>query len=559
MAEFSLRSRAISFAFCVGAVALILSLLAGAGGGNEPETITRALVVAIVCGIMSWAATERAMAGIADAVDAATTRLTAAAHGDLVSATPAVVGGTMPHLSEALDSLFAQVRTNLDSVHNLAMFDPVTSLANRTNFRREAERMMRDLPAGTLSALLFIDLDNFKAVNDSLGHAIGDQLLSRVGNRLRAIASDGRGHAGRPRAEPLIGRLAGDEFTVFVPQPENRDEAERIAHAALFALAEPFELSGNTVQIGASIGIALRPHHGFSLTALMRAADVAMYHAKQSGRGQVQFYSDALAEKMADKLLLEQQLRIALDEDQFSLVFQPQIAMASGAIVAAEALLRWNHPTQGLRLPGSFIACAEDCGLIVEIGDWVIDAVAETVARWDMLGVGQRLAINISPRQIERPDFFPRLRRAMAERGAPARLLELEITESLAMQCGDAVIEQIAAIRRDGATIAIDDFGTGYSNIGRLKDLPVDLVKLDRSLTADIATSAEDRTVAHAVISLIHGLGHRVIAEGVENRGQRDVLRAIGCDMIQGYAVAEPMAEAAFLDWVRVERAALAM
>ena len=549
MADMSWRQRAIGAAAGAGVIALILSYLAGTGTGG---TVVVAFATALVCGgavAFGGIRVDRALA-------AATRRLAAAADGDLSSPTPGAVGAAMPKLSDALDSLFAEVRANLDSVHILASYDAVTALANRTHFRHEAERLMRDLPPDAVSALLFIDLDHFKSVNDSLGHAIGDQLLKRVGGRLRQVMGDRIGD--RPGGEPLIGRLSGDEFTIFLPELRGRGEADRIARAALGTLTEPFEIAGNAIRIGASIGVALRPDHGPSLTQLMRAADVAMYQAKQTGRGCVQVYSAVLAERLADKLRLEQALRVAIEAGQFTLVFQPQVAFAGTETVGAEALLRWQHPTEGIKQPGDFLRSAESCGLIVEIGDWVIDAVAATVARWHGLGLDQRLAVNISAREIERPDFFVRLRRTMADRGAPLRLLTLEIGEDLAMQCGETVIRQLAAFRADGAQIAIDNFGTGASNLGRLKALPVDLVKLDRSLIADVDHATDARMTVHAVIALLHSLGKRVVAEGVETQGQRGVLQAIGCDRIQGYAVAAPMGEADFLAWIRAERLALA-
>jgi len=369
-----------------------------------------------------------------------------------------------------------------------------------------------------------------------------------VANRLRAVAD--RFTADVEGPQPLIGRLSGDEFTLFFPILPKLRDADRIGRGILFAMSEPFDLAGQEVSIGASVGIALRPEHGTTLTDLMRAADAAMYHAKNSGRGRVEHFSARLAAEIAERAALESDLRGATEGDQFLLVYQPQIAASGGDIVGAEALLRWQHPTRGLCLPGSFIARAEETGLIVEIGEWVVESVARTIARWGAMGVEQRLAVNISPRQLDHAAFFRRLRDAMQTAGAPARLLELEITETLAMHCSSEVIDAIAALREDGASIAIDDFGTGYSNLARLRDLPVDRVKLDRSLIEHVATRVEARTIAQAVIGLIHGLGCEAVAEGIETQAQLDVLRVIGCDVLQGFVIAQPMAEAEFLAWV---------
>ena len=552
MDGFSLKSRAIAFAMCAGAFAFILALVATSAGTFDSGSAGRALIPAIICAAMCWAYAERTIAVTAGAIDAAIERLAQAANGDLQSRIPPEVAEKVPPLAEAMAGLFRQLHINLENVHRLAMFDPVTGLANRTNFRRTTERTLTELPQGALAALFFIDLDRFKVVNDTLGHATGDQLLGMVANRLRAVADRfATEPGGRP---PLIGRLAGDEFTMFFPELVEARDAARVGRAILFALGEPFQLADQEIAIGASIGIALRPEHGTTLTDLMRSADAAMYHAKDSGRGRAEHFTDSLAAELADRAQLESDLRNAVDRDQFALVFQPQVSMTDGRIVAAEALLRWQHPGGELRLPGSFIKRAEETGLIVEIGDWVIDSIADTISRWGRLGIEQRLAINISPRQLDHASFFRKLRDAMRDAKAPAQLLELEITETMAMHCSSEVVEAIATLRADGATIAIDDFGAGYSNLARLRALPIDRVKLDRSLIEHVATEATARTIAQAVIGLVHGLGCEAVAEGIEHPAQAEVLRVIGCDVMQGYAIAAPMAEEDFLVWARDTR-----
>ncbi len=534
---------------CAGAVAFILAVAAA----STPAMITvesagRALIAAIVCGVMCWASAERTVASTAGSIDAAIERLSQAANGDLESEIPAEVGENVPQLARAMEGLFRQLHSNLESVQRLAMFDPVTSLANRTNFRRTAERMLADMPPGENAVLYFIDLDRFKAVNDTLGHATGDALLGMVANRLRAVADRFAAEAGG--RQPLIGRLAGDEFTMFFPALAEVKDAERIGRGILFALSESFDLADQEVSIGASIGIAIRPEHGTTLHDLMRSADAAMYHAKAMGRGRAEHFTDALAAEIAERAQLESDLREAVDKDQFALVFQPQVAANDGRIVGAEALLRWRHP-DGLKMPGAFLQRAEETGLIVEIGEWVVNSVAETISRWGKLGIEQRLAVNVSRRQIDHAGFFRRLREAMLASSAPATLLELEITETLAMHCSSDVIEAIIALRADGATVAIDDFGTGYSNLSRLRELPIDRIKLDRSVIEHVAEHAEARAIAQATIGLVHGLGCEAVAEGIENEAQATVLRVLGCDVLQGYAVAQPMAEAEFLTWVR--------
>jgi diguanylate cyclase (GGDEF)-like protein len=462
------------------------------------------------------------------------------------------VRDTLPELAGAMETLFAQVRSDLDSVHALALFDPVTTLPNRLNFRREAERLIGEAGPDEQAALLFIDLDRFKAVNDSLGHAEGDRLLLMVANRLLQVLA-------RPEAvdQSIVARLAGDEFTFFSTGVDMA-EATRLGRRVLSALAEPFDLAGHRIDLGASVGIALYPDHGRDLVAMMRAADIAMYQAKAEGRGRQVLFSPELAAQVDGRLSLDRELRDAVDRDEFLLYFQPLSPGQGARPTAVEALLRWHHPDRGVRFPAEFLAAAEESGLMLEIGAWVIDAAAAALGRWTRAGLALRVAVNVSPRQIEQPGFFAGVRQALARHGAPLDLFELEISETTAMQCSPAVLTGFAALRADGMTIAIDDFGTGYSNLARLKDVKVDRVKLDRSLTCDVAESAEARILVHSVVGLVHALGYAAVAEGVEGPHQSEVLRAIGCDLLQGYAIAGPMAEADLLAHVDRGRPRLA-
>ncbi len=542
----TLKSRAAAFACAAGALVFTLSLVLGYTPGQQDDLmqVGRALIIAILCGTMSWASASRSMASTAAAIDTATERLLSAAHGDLQSPVSPDIGAELPDLSVAMQSLFSQVRTNLDHVQSLALFDQITGLANRTSFCRQVERHLTGRQTDAMAALFFIDLDGFKGVNDTLGHAAGDQLLARVAGRLREVVmaqvSAGTGDA-------VIGRLAGDEFTMFFPMLPGPSAAARIARAVQFALGERFDLGSQHVELGASIGIACYPEHGDTLSALLRAADVAMYHAKHQGRGRAEIYSAELALEAADRAELERDLLLALQRDEFLLQFQPQIDATSGQAVAAEALVRWAHPERDLVMPGAFVPVAEESGTIVALGDWVMSRVCETVARWAQAGQRQRIAINISTRELAQADFFLRLRHAMATYQAPATMLELEITESVAMEMDQRILEQLAALRGEGLRVAIDDFGTGYSNLARLKELPVDRVKIDRSLVRDIATSAEARTICSAVVGLIQGLGMEVVIEGIETEAQMEMLRVIGCTLFQGYHLARPMDEQAYL------------
>ena len=384
-------------------------------------------------------------------------------------------------------------------------------------------------------------------VNDSLGHARGDQLLIMVANRLRVVVTAELAESAGRR--PLLARLAGDEFTLFFSDVKSPADIERVARRIAVAISEPFEIYGHSVDIGASIGVALCPDHGTSVEALMRSADIAMYQAKSRGGGQHCLFNEELAAEHQAKIETEKALTDAVQRDEFALVYQPQISLITGELVGTEALLRWNHPRDGLRQPGTFIPIAESTGLISEIGDWVLSEVATTLGAWASKGTPRRLAFNVSPRQLDRADFFVRLRQAFADHKVPLSMIELEFTETAAMRATDAVIAEIAALRLDGARIAIDDFGTGYSNIARLRTMPLDRVKLDPSLIADIETSEKARVVVQAVMQLIQGVDCDIVAEAVENKAQADILRAMGCHTVQGFVFAEPMFEQDYLAW----------
>jgi diguanylate cyclase (GGDEF)-like protein len=511
------------------------------------QQVFASVVAGVFCLLICYIAAERPNSESSRALTALGERLLAVEEGDLISPAPASVHKAMPKLAAAVDTLFSEVRASIENAHALGMYDPVTALPNRLHFRAEADKLLGELGEKSQCAMLFVDLDRFKLVNDSLGHARGDQLLIMVANRLRVVVTAEFGEALHRR--PLLARLAGDEFTLFFPAIQSPADVERIARRIALAISEPFELGGHSVEIGASIGVSIFPDQGTSIETLMRAADIAMYHAKSSGGGRHCLFNDRLASEHQEKVQTEKALTEAVVRDEFVLVFQPQLSLVSGEVAGAEALLRWNHPRDGLRMPATFMPIAEKTGVITEIGDWVIGEVASVLGSWIRNGVARRLAFNVSPRQIERADFFTRLRQTLADEGVPLSLIEIEFTESAAMEASETVLGEIAALRADGATIAIDDFGTGYSNIARLRSMPLDRVKLDPSLITDIETDERARVVVQAVIQLIRGVGCEVVAEAVETVTQADILRTMGCDVVQGYIFAHPMFEEEFLDW----------
>ena len=533
-----------------GFASFVFSLLAFLTITNLDGKIIASIVAGTFCLLISYIASERPNSANARALAALGDRLLAVEQGDFTTPAPRIVRDTLPKLAAAVDGLFAEVRSSIENAHALGMYDPVTSLPNRLHFRAETDKLIAASAPGTRAAMLFVDLDRFKRVNDSLGHARGDQLLLMVANRLRVVVNAEMGEESGLR-RPLLARLAGDEFTIFVARITSPEDAERMARRIVLAIGEPFELHGHSIDIGASVGVALIPDHGNSTETLMRAADIAMYCAKESGGSQYCLFSSELADEHQAKIDTEIALREALQHGEFVLAMQPQLSLVSGEITGAEALLRWNHPREGLRQPDSFIPVAESTGIIAEIGEWVIAESATMMADWQREGIARRLAFNVSPRQLERGDFFVTLRAAFAAREVPLSLIELEFTESAAMECSAEVLAEIAALRADGASIAIDDFGTGYSNIARLREMPLDRVKLDPSLIADIHVSDKARTVVQAVIQLIKGVGAEVVAEAVENIDQADILRAMGCDTVQGFIFAHPMFEDEYVSWIR--------
>ncbi|MCJ7422120.1 putative bifunctional diguanylate cyclase/phosphodiesterase [Sphingomicrobium astaxanthinifaciens] len=509
------------------------------------EKILASIVAGTFCLLICYIASERPNSQSARALAALGDRLLAVEEGDLTSPAPPLVQESMPAVAQAVDKLFAEVRASIDNAHALGMFDPVTSLPNRLHFRGEADKLLATCERDC--AMLFVDLDRFKGVNDSLGHARGDQLLTMVANRLRNVVNLEAGPEDMPR--PLVARLAGDEFTIFLAgvKPEG---VEGIARRVCRAIAEPFELHGHSIDIGASVGVALAPCHGDSVEKLMRAADIAMYQAKSLGGGRYVTFSSALAKRHEHKIATERALTEALERGEFTLALQPQMSLRTGEVTGAEALLRWNHPHGNVAKPSDFIEVAESCGAITDIGNWVLGECAEILAQWQERGRARRVAVNVSPRQLERGDFFERVREAFEARSIPLSLVELEFTETAAMRCTEEQIAAMAALRADGATIAIDDFGTGYSNIARLRSMPLDRVKLDPSLVVDIDRSEKARNIVQSVITLIHAVGADIVAEAIENAAQADLLRTMGAQVVQGYVFAPPMNEDEFFTWL---------
>ncbi len=419
----------------------------------------------------------------------------------------------------------------------MAHHDVLTGLPNRTLLGDRVEQAIaRAARSGRKLAVLFLDLDRFKNVNDSLGHTVGDQLLQAVSARLKTCM----------RAEDTAARLGGDEFIVSLPDLADAAEAAQVAERMLAMLAEPCSVAGHKLPAAASIGIAVYPDDGNNAQTLLRNADTAMYHAKESGRGNYQFFNAKMNERVSRRLATETSLRRALEHGEFVLHYQPLVHLASGRIDGAEALLRWPQSDHRVVSPADFIPVAEDSGLIVPLGEWVLREACRQAQAWQALRPGLRVAVNLSPRQFRQANLVAVVEQALCDAGLAPPLLELELTEGMLMHHADDTVQTLAALHALGVRMAIDDFGTGYSSLSYLKRFPIDTLKVDRSFVKDLGRDADDAAIVTAVVAMAHGLNLAVVAEGVETEAQARYLRSLSCDLVQGFHFGRPMAAADF-------------
>jgi len=445
-----------------------------------------------------------------------------------------------------------------EKANYLAYYDTLTNLPNRYLFNDRLQQAITHVEREKkLLALLFLDLDNFKQINDSIGHKAGDQLLRGVADRLMKSvrATDSVTHLSKADSEFMVARLGGDEFTVLLDKIGNIEEPAMVAGRILEMLAEPFIIGAHELFITASMGIAVYPYDGKDLETLLINADVAMYQAKKLGRNSYQYYSESMNKFTFERFTVENKLRKALDHNEFMLFYQPQINIQNGNIIGVEALIRWLQPDLVLTRPGEFIPLAEQTGLIIPMGAWILRVACEQNRAWQKAGLTPMLmTVNVSSIQFSQNNFVETVAQILKDTGLDPQYLQLELTESTIMQNSQNTINKLQALQTMGVKTSIDDFGTGYSSLKYLKHFPLDTLKIDTSFVRDLMTSATDQSIVKAIITLAHNFNLKVIAEGVESREQLDYLRACGCEAVQGYFICPPVNSIALAQFAKKKK-----
>jgi diguanylate cyclase (GGDEF)-like protein/PAS domain S-box-containing protein len=427
----------------------------------------------------------------------------------------------------------SEEKAQADRFDYLAHHDPLTNLPNRLALDTHLASLLEgSVPGIDRKALMIIDLDNFKTINDSLGHHAGDRLLTELARRLGAQMDPNK----------RLFRLGGDEFVVLIDRLTDEKMVIELVQRLIRAIGEPCDIDGHVLHCTPSIGVSFYPEDARDAQALIRNADTAMYSAKANGRNNYQFFAEPMNAAANKRLHLESELWRALSENQLVLHYQPQIDLLSGDVVGVEALVRWRHPQRGLIAPAEFIPVAEECGLILPLGQWVLHTACRQVRAWLDAGIDMgEMAVNISAHQFRQPDFAQTVQAVLAETGVPGERLELEITESTVMHGVDAAIQTLAKLKAMGVRLAIDDFGTGYSSLAYLRRFPIDRLKIDRSFLADVDTDSDAAALVTSIVLLGRSLGLQLVAEGVENFAQAQFLRTLECERVQGFHFYQPV------------------
>ncbi len=447
-------------------------------------------------------------------------------HGCYAFSAPASMRPRLLALARYTALILTQRNQVAELVHHLSYYDSVTGLPNRSLLVELTEKTLAQARRdNTCGALMFIDLNRFKPVNDSLGHDAGNALLRGVGERFGCVMCDG----------DLVARIGDDEFVMALFDTTHSADAGLVAQRLLSSLDAPFLIGGHELRIGASIGISVYPEDGSNVETLLQHADMALYRAKQSGTSAYVFFSEEMNQRSLERLQIEAGLRRALENDELMLHYQPKVDLADGRIIGAEVLVRWQHPERGLIAPAEFIPIAEESGLIVSIGDWVLEQTCAQARRWHEAGLAPiRIAANLSARQFG-PGLAQSVRDLLIRHDLPAVWLELEITESMLMNSAEHVIDMMDNLSELGVTLSLDDFGTGYSSLSYLKRFPIETIKIDRSFVKGTPEDGDDCAIAAAIVSMSKQLKLRVIAEGVETGAQMEFMRVLGCDEMQDF------------------------
>lgn len=418
-------------------------------------------------------------------------------------------------------------------VQHLAYHDPLTGLANRFSLHENlTQALVLARRNKTQLALLLLDLDNFKIINDTLGHPTGDQLLVQVAQRLIASV----------RQSDFVARLGGDEFIIMLPDIESSTDVMHVAGKILKSISAPYLIDGQELRTSTSIGICLYPDDALDDQDLIKKADLAMYHAKSSGRENYQFFDEGMQQTALDRISIERDLRVALEGRQFMLHYQPQLDLHTGRLMGVEALVRWQHPLRGLVSPLEFIPVAEETGLIIPLGDWILQESCRQLAQWRADGILHiRMSVNLAATQFSDRNLPARIQEIMTLNGLPSGSIDLEVTESMTMKSPADAVDMMKVLTGHGQSLSIDDFGTGYSSLAYLKTFPISTLKIDRSFVKDIETDPDDASICDITVLLAHKLGMKVVAEGVETEAQLKYLLSIGCEKIQGYLISKPL------------------
>ncbi|MFP6749390.1 MAG: EAL domain-containing protein [Alphaproteobacteria bacterium] len=445
------------------------------------------------------------------------------------------------NLARTILAMDRERRETEAQLQELAHYDPLTGLPNRTLFHlRLSEAIANSERTGQKIALQLLDLDDFKIVNDTLGHPAGDELLKEISRRLLKCIRD----------TDTVARLGGDEFAIIQNHLSETFRVEILAQRVIDSLHDPVHINGDLVQTGTSVGITIYPDDATEADELLRSADLALYHAKRESPGSFYLYDLTLDEEVKARTRLENDLRKAIDNDEFHLVYQPKSDLATGAITGAEALIRWQQPERGMVSPGEFIPVAEQAGLIPQITEFVLRQIGRDTADWPEGPLDNiRISVNLSALDLKRPNFVDWLHGVLQRTNFEASNLELEITEYALVDNVERTRETLESLRENDIELSVDDFGTGYSSLSYLKHFPLNYLKIDRSFIQDITKESADVSIATSVITMAHGMGMRVIAEGVETEEQATLLRNLGCDQMQGYYLSFPLLANEFLDY----------